>query len=193
VTPPTPGKAGASQFNAPPPNPLHPAPPQKAAETPPAAPVQPAATTPPAAASSAEAAKPPAPGPATAPPTPPAPAATPAATAVAAPPAPPAAAPSTAVAKAGPPPLPAKPAPQRRPKPPHLPSQSPPPASQPAPARTNGRQQAADFSNLPPAIAESLAKLAGRSIPPLSSHEAAGTASKADAGEAASEDKPRET
>jgi hypothetical protein len=85
--------------------------------------------------------------------------------------------------------LPAKPA--RRPTPPHLPAQT----SQPAPpARTNGRErEAPDFSNLPPAIAESLAKLAGRTVPPLSSHEAGGTTSSADAGETAGEDKPRQT
>jgi hypothetical protein len=87
----------------------------------------------------------------------------------------------------GPPPLPAKSALHRRPTPPHLPSQT----SQPPPARTNGRRSA-DFSNLPPAIAESLKKLAGRTAPPISGQEAGGTAS-ADAGETAADDKPRQT
>jgi hypothetical protein len=91
-----------------------------------------------------------------------------------------------ATAKPVPPPVPAKPpAPQRRPTPPHLPAQ----ASQPP--KGNGRQQPADFSTLPPAIAQSLAKLAGRTVPPLSREEAA--AASADAGEPPSEDKPRQS
>jgi hypothetical protein len=77
--------------------------------------------------------------------------------------------------------MPAKPASNRRPTPPHLPAQ----AGQP---RANGRPPP-DFSSLPPAIAESLAKLAGRTVPPLAREEAAAAT---DAGEAA-EDKPRQT
>jgi hypothetical protein len=44
-----------------------------------------------------------------------------------------------------------------------------------------------DFSSLPPAIAESLAKLAGRTVPPLSREEAG------EAGEPPGEDKPRQS
>ena len=76
--------------------------------------------------------------------------------------------------------MPAKPVSNRRPTPPHLPAQ--------VGQRANGRPPP-DFSSLPPAIAESLAKLAGRSVPPLSREEAA--AGGADTGEA--EDKPRQT
>jgi diguanylate cyclase (GGDEF)-like protein/PAS domain S-box-containing protein len=171
-----PGKVGPAQFNPPPPNPLRAAPPeQKPTDAPPGQPPTHPAATASAAATSADQAKPAAPG------------ARSSETAGGPTAPPPAAAPSSAAAMSGPPPLPAKSALQRRPTPPHLPSQT----SQPPPARTNGRQSA-DFSNLPPAIAESLKKLAGRTAPAISGQEAGGTAS-ADAGETAADDKPRQT
>ena len=183
--PSAPAKAGPLQLTTLPPNPLRPTPTQQMSpgEAAPPAPAQPAANAP-----SEPAPSPPPPA------RPAAPVATPVAAAakpaapVGAPVAKPAATPVAAAAKPRPPPLPlpAKPAPpQRRPTPPHLPTQ----AGQPP--RSNGRQ-APDFSSLPPAIAESLAKLAGRTIPPLSREEAA-AATGADAGEAPAGDKPRQT
>jgi EAL domain-containing protein (putative c-di-GMP-specific phosphodiesterase class I) len=178
--PPPPAKAGPLQLKTLPPNPLRPGPQPARAPEP-----APAPAAPPPAAVPAEPETPPSAAEATNPAAPAAPAApTPAAepTPVAAP----AAAPPPAAAKPAPPPVPTKPsAPQRRPTPPHLPTQ----ATQPP--RSNGRQQPVDFSSLPPAIAESLAKLAGRTVPPLSREEAA--AASAEAGEPPSEDKPRQS
>jgi diguanylate cyclase (GGDEF)-like protein len=77
--------------------------------------------------------------------------------------------PSTARANPGPPPLPVRSARPLRPGPPPLPVAAP----APSPQRSNGvppvlpqrsRPPPADFSKLPPAIAASLAKLAGRPV-----------------------------
>ena len=175
--PPMPSKPGAVQLGTLPPNPLQPEPPQQkaSAETSP-----PPASVPPALPANVAAIVPPQP----VMPTPPAAAPvaavkTPTPAATTPPAAPKVAAAQPPALKQPLPPMPAKPASNRRPTPPHLPAQ--------AGQRANGRPPP-DFSSLPPAIAESLAKLAGRSVPPLSREEAAASS---DAGEA--EDKPRQT
>jgi diguanylate cyclase (GGDEF)-like protein/PAS domain S-box-containing protein len=185
-----PPKPGMGPLNTLPPNPLRPGAPQ---QTPPAealksAPAQPTANGAPEPASAPAAAKPTAPPtPVAATGTPTAPASPPAATKPAPATAPAAGAksatPTPAAAKPAPPPIPAKAAPSRRPTPPHLPT-----GNGQRPARTNGQPPPTDFSSLPPAIAESLAKLAGRSYPPPPSEE---PAPATDAGE--SDNKPRQT
>jgi diguanylate cyclase (GGDEF)-like protein/PAS domain S-box-containing protein len=180
LQPPPPAKAGPLQLKVLPPNPLRPGPqPAKAPEpTPTAGPPPPATAAAPAPETQPGAVEPTKP----AAPAAPAPAAEPIPAAAT-----PAHAPPTAATKPAPPPVPAKPsAPQRRPTPPHLPTQ----ASH-QPPKSNGRQQPVDFSSLPPAIAESLAKLAGRTVPPLSREEAA--AAGAEAGETPGDDKPRQS
>ena len=89
--------------------------------------------------------------------------------------------------KTGPPPLPPKAVPLQRPGPPPLPgSAARSDHRQAPPAQINSRPPP-DFSKLPPAIAESLAKLAGRtSAPPPGQAPATSPAP----GEAATDDKP---
>jgi diguanylate cyclase (GGDEF)-like protein/PAS domain S-box-containing protein len=89
--------------------------------------------------------------------------------------------------KTGPPPLPPRSAPPQRPGPPPLPgSTARSDQRQAPPAQVNSRPPI-DFSKLPPAIAESLAKLAGRTIAPPSGQAPATSSAPA---EAATDDKP---
>jgi diguanylate cyclase (GGDEF)-like protein/PAS domain S-box-containing protein len=176
---PTPtANAAAARLKALPPNPLRPGTlPQPAApaQAPHAAPSQPPAT------GSAE----PAPAPAEA-----KPAAAAQPVAVTAKPAATVRTPVAPAAKPGPPPLPASPTPQRRPTPPHLPQQAGQPLNQLP--RPNGRPPP-DFSRLPPAIAESLAKLAGRIAATPASPEPAAATTSPDADPAPDSGKPRQT
>jgi diguanylate cyclase (GGDEF)-like protein/PAS domain S-box-containing protein len=89
--------------------------------------------------------------------------------------------------KTGPPPLPPKAVPLQRPGPPPLPGSAARSDHRQAPPTQVNSRPPPDFSKLPPAIAESLAKLAGRTSAPPSGQ---GSSTPPTPAEAATDDKP---
>ena len=89
--------------------------------------------------------------------------------------------------KTGPPPLPPKAVPLQRPGPPPLPGSAARSDHRQAPPTQVNSRPPPDFSKLPPAIAESLAKLAGRTSAPPPGQ---GSSTPATPAEAATDDKP---